>query len=529
MSKRSRKIKIGKELKNKKTIFVPLHSENWALALSQGYLGYPPSDDAIKDMQARYPNGVIGFEETPPGWAMQCDEPGAMVVLKVESYIEGAVEEGGIVILPGLQRVSRVVEAIFASQSELDNFIASYAAFPDVPVDLVPVVVSTQSNDLFGDKEVASSFTVAENPDKIEFETRDAFCGWSARLIDLIEGGEYDDEIERYFSRVAGGRGSNQIMDHARELLHAFDPNASEVDESIWSALVKTTMNSRASHGFDRRQVIDQVEAWLRKKDKIDTKASTWLEVAADVVSARREPPPLTDEGSLGQRASLAFLIAHEPEAVDYLEAGSKVRALVSILSSAYLGYARANASLKKPKSKLDAVLGCAEALEGGKANEVTIDIGRLDGEMNEHDTFALNGEVIAQRARPVSPYRLMLRARALEAGMQLLVDEELGCLYVDLGDSNDLKIFIDEDPSSRPDQPVVRFWAPLMEMKARTPSAAAIKKLLEKSWLTGCALGVNQIGDKNFLCAFVTQLTNTLDRDEFDAHVDHILKMTSS
>lgn len=509
-------------------VYIPLHNENWALSLSRGYLGYPPTDDTVQDVQARYSHGTVGFENMPPSWAMECDEPGAIIVLKATVPCDLVVKNDGIVLLPGLTRISSVTEAIFANQSELDNFVASYAAFPDVPVDVVPCGVSSQSGDLFAGEASKEAIENLEETRLTEFEGRDLYCGWSAGLVNIMEAGGFDGELQEYFGRINIEKSSNAFVDHVRKILLAFDPESTEVDLDIWSAVAETAMNSKSRHGFDRLRLVESVEAWLLEKGKRAPKYSKWLEVAKDVVSARRGPPPLGDDGSLGQRAGVAFLLAHEPATIEFLEAGEKVKALVSTLAMAFLGYARSDVKFKKPLSKMDGILTLAEAIEAGTAGELNIRTGRFDQEMNERDTFSLNGKEIAFRVRSVSSYVLLLRAHAVDAGLQLLVDEDLGRLYLDLGRAADLKIFIDQEALPESSLPVVRFWAPVVEMKARTPSAAALRKLLEKSWSTGCALGINSLGDKDFLCAFVTQLTNTLDRDEFDAHVTNIRKMAA-
>jgi hypothetical protein len=506
-----------------------MHSENWALALSRGYLGIPPTADAIRDIQVNNPGGVVGFASGPPVWAMQCEEPGAMVVLVISLTGMDKVADKEPVFFPGLLRVSRVEKVRFSSQANFDNFFASYSAFPDVPTDLVEAVVFSESADLFDDTEEVEPSIATGPQDEIDASSRDFFCGLSAGLLQILEAGQFDDEVEKFFLALEDHTSNIPIEVHADALLEAFDPRAKNVDQAIWTALVLVLMETRGAHGFDRLDLIDRIENHITSLGEKSEGVETWLEVARDVVSARRDPTPLNDEGSLGQRASLAFLLAHEPGAIGYLEAGPRVSALVSLLALAYQGFARADVSFKRPVSRMDAVLTVAEALETGDVKEFLAEIGHLDSEMNERDVFSLNGTAIVQRERGVSPYRLMLRARALEAGMELLVDEKLGLLFVQTTGAHSLKIFIDEDPSSRRGQPVVRFWAPVVEMKAKKPNAGEVRKLLERSWETGCALGVHTFDDRQHLCAFVTQLTNTLDRDEFDAHVENIGRMATS
>ncbi len=529
MSGNKSKTRGSMKATSSKRFYVPMHSENWALALSRGYLGVPPKEDAIRDIQVKHPGGVVGFGSMPPAWALKCEETGAMVVLVVAVTGEGQVNGNIPVFLPGVLRVSDVEQARFASQAELDNFFASYSAFPDVPTDIVEAVVFEQAGDLFdGGKEI-EPISNPEGQKAIDPYSRDFFCGWSAGLIKVLESGDFDQEVEDYFSNVGSVAANNRVDVHANGLLRAFDPEAKEADQAIWAALVVLAMETRGTHGFDRLDLIDRIDSHLVSCGQKNESVITWLEVARDIVSARRDPTPLDDKGSLGQRASLAFVLAHEPDAIEYLDAGRKVTALVSVLVSAYQGYARAGVNLKRPLSRMDAVLNVAEAVETGSAGEFQAEIGRLDAEMNEQDVFLLNGTTIVQRDKEVSPYRLMLRARALEAGMKLLVDERLGLLFVEPSRADNHKIFIDEDPSSRRGQPVVRFWAPLVEMKAKKPNAGEVRSLLAKSWETGCALGIHSFDGGSHLCAFVTQLTNTLDRDEFDAHVKNIGRMAAS
>jgi hypothetical protein len=57
--------------------------------------------------------------------------------------------------------------------------------------------------------------------------------------------------------------------------------------------------------------------------------------------------------------------------------------------------------------------------------------------------------------------------------------------------------------------------------MTSRLPSSIDLRALLGLSWRTGCAIGTYEVDGQPMLCAYVVLLTNTLDREEFEFHVE--------
>ena len=118
--------------------------------------------------------------------------------------------------------------------------------------------------------------------------------------------------------------------------------------------------------------------------------------------------------------------------------------------------------------------------------------------------------------------YEPLLHARAAEAGIKLQIDPDQGVIYFVPSATNNLKIFVEEDPASTESDPIVRFLIPLGIIGTR--SGSKLQGYLNAAWKTGCAVGVRDTVEGRLACAFASQPTATLDRDEFSFHVSRIL-----
>ncbi|QNP45664.1 hypothetical protein H9L14_14250 [Sphingomonas sediminicola] len=62
---------------------VPLHADNFALALASGYVGGSLKEDAAKDFQSPAGEGLLGFNDSVPTWALSEGEPGDRVIVAI--------------------------------------------------------------------------------------------------------------------------------------------------------------------------------------------------------------------------------------------------------------------------------------------------------------------------------------------------------------------------------------------------------------------------------------------------------------
>ena len=310
----------------------------------------------------------------------------------------------------------------------------------------------------------------------------------------------------------------------ALSALRSLDPDANSNDEVIWISTVETVLAHRAERGFDRRNLVSQLSHVLIGVDGDDSTAEKWIEVAEDVLSAKRDIPHLDDSGSIGQRAALALLIAHEADTISRLSAGDHVKTLVNMVSSGFLGFKRMEVS--RAKSSMDlvaATLWIGEILASDVESSFVVTARTLDQHLRDKDTVSVNGIKLMDRIFETPPYMLMLRARAEEAGFNLIFDRGEGILCVELPDEIGKRIFVEEETPRDASWPVVRFWIPLFPLKARSPNATQLKRLLKIAWKAGCAVGSRSYNGTEFVCAFARQPTNTLDRDEFAFHINRI------
>ena len=509
-----------------KTVFVPMHVDNWALVLATGYLGGRlPVDDPAKDVQELYPRGIVAFAEEIPKWAIDWGDPEDMVVVKVR--LPDVVRIGDYAVAGGLIPLSNVDQALFVSAVARGNFLATFGPFPDVPTDLIPsaVLKGLVADIPVPDKIQARVVSSGDNLAVIR-ERRDMFAGWAAHLLDLLERGDHDAFVASQFRSCASSK-RPEIVDLALLALRSIDPNTSARDELIWTSVVVAVLEKRRERGFDRPALLDNIHNRLSKVDSNDPTITTWIRVARDVVVGRRDVPSLDDQGSIGQRAALALLFAYDVEAIEGLRAGQRVKSLLGPVAAAFGGFTRMAASKAKRSNELvAATLWLADVLASGRDAAFHVSERTMDRRLQTTDLVTIGGVQLMRRDFETPPYILMLRARAGEAGYVLSVDKKSGLLSVTLPREPGIKIFIEHETSGGAYGPVARCWSPLMPLKPRSPSKTDLHQLLATAWATGCALGSRQFHGTEHICAFASQPTDTLDRDEFIFHITRVASL---
>ncbi|WP_170595662.1 hypothetical protein [Ruegeria arenilitoris] len=507
------------------SVFAVVPCEQLARALASGFLGGERSGGVGLPNAAATATGIPCFIDRVPRWALDAVVGDVPAILSISvSGCRVEVAENGSHLLPGVVGMDRVEKVIFQDQGQLDNFRATYTLFPDIPGDLLPLEVDTKSIDEARSEPQGEDDLTCFLGQSVNLRDIDATCGFSALLFDELFEGGLDEEITRFLqSSLLGQVGSLSWPSIAAAALEGISPSASPADLAVWKSVATAITSHIGERGFDRRSVLEEARDLVPTEALGDDEVGKWFKIANDILGARRDLPPLDDHGSIGRRAALALLISQDYEGLAGLEMGRRVGALVRLISGAFTGLSRLPAKYKNEKSRLSATLRLGNLFVRGEGGQLKFSAKKFNEDLSYSDKVVLNGEALIERRTGASPHRMMLSARALEAGLKIAPDDETGRLRITSEKSDETRIFIEDDPVSLKSHPVVRFWTPIRKLTARSPSSAKKRELLELSWEFGCAIGSTEVEGQMTLCAYVVLLTNTLDRDEFDFYVSNL------
>ncbi|MBR1274280.1 hypothetical protein [Bradyrhizobium sp. AUGA SZCCT0283] len=510
---------------SKPTLLVPMHADNWALALASGYVGPSLRSDPAVDIQNLAGGSVLAFPgDVVPAWAINYGEGGPRVLLEVEATSNAQDGPGGVVLLPDIVRATRITLVRFADEEQQRNFVTSYSLFPDVPVALVPSVIGGFSIDSTAHQVPKIDGT------PIDIEARRAieyFAGWVGGLFDELLAGKHEAAIRQHL-RQPGDKPAAL----GSSLLQSLHSSASALDRAIWGTVIEVLSERAAAHGFDKSEVLQQVAQRLEESRVEDLEgAQAWISICTKVVRASIDPPPLDDQRHIGQRAALAALLSPDPRSAaslaETLGAGPIVQSLAMVAARAFDGLSRLDSSRKNTVARLDAILTTAEAITLGSGVDASFTPRRFTQSFGSRDALLIDGKEAFTRELEPRSYGPLLSARAAEAGIKLQIDPDQGGIYFVPSTKNNLKIFVEEDPASTESDPIVRFLIPLGIIGAR--SGSKLQAYLNAAWKTGCAVGVRDTVEGRLACAFASQPTATLDRDEFSFHVSRLLAFTAS
>jgi hypothetical protein len=515
------------------TIFVPMHVNNWVLSLASGYVGGKLGADTSSDVQSIHPEGILAFDKAPPRWAIEWGEAkGDRVILKMDVPGDRITEHEGFMLIDGFIHVNSVELVQFRSKEASNNFFASFSVFPDIPYDLLPTAIYSEDGEVTPppDFEGIRGKSVAPS---VAWDQLDLCAGWAAFLVSLLIDGSSDDLVASQFMSLEGSETGDGFGKYASRALKAVDPGATPQDQLIWAATAEMVLDLRGARGFDRRELIERLErkfSMATEMAKAERSAiEKWLSVAKDIVAAKRDFPPLDDGGAIGQRAALALIVAHEPQALSELSAGKIVKSLVGLVSAGFQGFKRMDA--KEAKTSLElvgATLSMGEALAGLSERDLSFSLRKLNHQFEMSDVVCLNGTELMQRSFGSPPYLPMLQVRAKEEGYQFLVEDDAGLLSMSHPETPEFRIYVEEDVASDARNPVFRLWTPLIALKIRSPSYQNLRKLMVTGWKTGCAVGTRDFKGVDHICAFASHATNSLDRAEFLFHVQRIGHMVN-
>ncbi|WP_370141429.1 hypothetical protein [Bradyrhizobium yuanmingense] len=471
------------------------------------------------DIQKLAGGSILAFQgNVVPVWSINFGEDGPRVLLEVEANEGLTVGSGGFVLLPGVIRTTRVITVRFMDEDQQRNFFASYSLFPDVPISLIPYTIGGISID-------SSAHQIPEiSGDPIDSEARhrlEYYAGWAGGLFEQLWAGKYEAAIREHLRQP--GNSPAKLASSFLQLLH---PSALALDLAIWESTIEVLSRQAPAHGFDKSEVLQEVASRLRDQRVADAEgAEAWISTCKKVIDASIDPPPLDDERNIGRRAALAALLSPDARSAaslsETLGAGPIVQLLAIVAARAFDGLSRLTSTQKDTIARLDAILAAAEAIASGAGVDVVIGPDRIAQTEEGHDILLTEAEDrSAQELEPRS-YKPLLYACAAEAGVELQVDPDRGGIYFVSSSANDLRIFFEDDPTSTHDAPVVRFVIPLGIIGAR--SGNKLQAYLLAAWKTGCAVGLRDTAEGRLACAFASQPTATLDRDEFLLHVGRL------
>lgn len=501
---------------SKSRLLIPMHADNWALALASGYIGASLRSDPAVDIQELAGGSILAFQgDVIPIWAINYGEDGPRVVLEIEADDGVTPVAAGFVLLPGVIRATRVTIVRFMDEEQQRNFLASYSLFPDVPVSLVPGAVGGVSIDSSLDQVPK----IDRNPiDSSARHNLEYYAGWAGGLFEQLSAGKHEAAI-RHHLRQPG----NSPAALASSLLKLLHPSASALDVRIWEATIEVLSKHAPAHGFDRSEVVHEVSTLLIDLRANDAEgAEAWISTCKEVIGAEIDPPPLDDEGHIGQRAALAALLSPDARSAaslsETLAAGPIVQSLAMVAARAFDGLSRLDSSQKDTGARLDAILATAEAVAG-----IDVSIagqGAVDSKGNQ-GMLQGDGEETAAGDLESRSYESLLHSRAAEAGFELQIDRDQSEIYFFPSSADNLRILLEEDPISTQDAPTVRFVIPLETIGAR--SGSKLQAYLLAAWKTGCAVGLRDTAEGRSACAFASQPLASLDRHRFSFHAGRL------
>lgn len=499
---------------------VPMHTDNFALALASGFVGGALREDPAEDLQSQAGTGTIGFHEEVPSWALKQGESGDRVILSFGRHGSAEPIKGSIEWLESPSRITEVKAAYFKDEASLANFVASYDAFPDVATCLVENKISWPVSDLEGgtpDLPTIPSDSEDRRP------ALDFYCGLSAGITRLLETNAHDGAISQYL--LDPGQGLEQS---ARKLLLAFAPKASELDLDLWSAAMSALRARFGKKGFDRRDFLGGIEQRVKN---LGPEAASWIRGCQKVIDAEMDIPSLADNEKIGRRAVLAIMLSHEPTGLkdleDNLEAGPRVSALVTVAVYAFAGLARADESLKTPAGRMNAVLEIGESLLEGKPVELKTFTSRIASDLTRHEAITINGKTALARSIEPPAYLVMLKARIQEAGYKVELVKNSGQIGIRAGNSKSDVIMVEDCPRSTPVNPIVNLVLPLTKVGARL-TFASLKKFMTGAWDNATTVALREIDDTHEVVAMASLPLATLDRDELNFHVERLLRTSA-
>ncbi|UIP06977.1 hypothetical protein LY632_00830 [Erythrobacter sp. SDW2] len=501
-------------------LLVPIHADNFALALASGYLGGSLKSDAARDLQSYAANGLFAFIGEVPAWAISEGEDGDRVLLSLAGEGEAAPGPGTMELLGGPERITTVRSAYFRDEASLANFNASYDAFPDVPMNIV---------------ELAAKWPVCESGERptdlqelpVEQPSRrsdlDFLGGFAAGIIDLLAENTFDEAI-CHFLKEPG----TDLAENGRRLLLALEPRTSQVDVSIWTATIEALRSRFGKRGFDRREFLADVEGRLADHGP---EAESWVRGCQKVIDAEIDIPSLADSEKIGRRAALAIILSHEPSGLEELESnletGPRVRALVTAAVYAFAGLSRIDSRLKSPAPRMEAVLELGDRIATGKPVRVEIETSKTGADLTRHQVIKVGGNSVLERQVEPPAYMVMLKARIQEAGYKVELDGASGQIGIRPGSAKGEFIMVEDCSRSSPGNPIVNLVLPIATLGAR-PTVASLKKLMSAAWENATTVALREVGDSEEVVAMASLPLATLDRDELNFHVERLLKVST-
>jgi hypothetical protein len=500
-------------------MIIPIATDEFARALAAGYVAGDGKGGAMKAGFQEASPLLLAFAGPVPSWALPTDAVGHTVFLTVDmAGLSVSQVASGCFVVPTFLRTERIKEAIFPEQDHLENFKATYAQFPDIPMGTMAFRVSqveTVSADQPSNLPSALRGVTVDGP---TYGVLDAACGWASILVLQLLEGKLDEEVAGSLSAVDGKKSWRELAELS---LASYDRRCTEFDKAIWGAIVEAAIDHRSERGFDRRVLLDDARGRLGDDIREHAEVAKWFAYTRDVLEARRDPPLLNDEGSIGRRAALVILLAHDLSSVEAFKCGLRVASLAKLFVGAFKGISRLGAEFKNDMRRLGAAQEIGERIASGKASSIDYSAKTYDEDLSVLDTVLHDGKPLIQRRAEPSPHLMLLRARVLEAGLRISVDDSTGRLRIISEHKDAIRIFVEDNPIHQKTHPVVRFWTPIRKMTSRLPSSIDLRALLGLSWRTGCAIGTYEVDGQPMLCAYVVLLTNTLDREEFEFHVE--------
>jgi len=511
------------------SLYLPMHSDNWAYFLSSGYIGGAYFENLSNDFQNNTGFLISGFKKFPPSWALIMGDIGAKVVVEIDVTDIKIETHNGYYVAKELIKLTKAKKVYFSSNDELKNFNASYNLFNDVPNNIITTsVISFPKDEKSNDNE---NFKRIKNNDFEELRIqKDLFCGWTSELLDCLEQGNEKTILSHLLKPRVIANQNEPIKNVIISILHAAQGNNYEIDELIWEITAGSVLDKRSFRGFDKFDLIKEIEEKLSANNNINEEIKKWLTTCKKVISAEQNLESYNDEkGKLGRLASLYLIMAHKIDDVNNLitnkSLGPEVGTMLKLVAGAFDGFSRSETERKKDLNKLAILLELSECIQNGVSSEIQPTNIELNHDLSyQIQNYKHKKDIIFKKKLPLPTYIQQLKFCAQKSKIKLYKAEDNNLIYL----LNDKGIKIYCDITKNQNEEVIVFYIPILNNNFLKDNNYLID-IMKLAADIGTPIGIRLFDNEETICSIMYLLTDTLDQDEFDYAINQLAKFPAA
>ena len=512
---------------NENSLYLPMHSDNWAYFLSTGYIGGAYFENLSSDFQNNTGHLLAGFKSFPPLWSINMGDLGIKVVVEIDTNEITILQDEDFYICNDFIQLNKAKHVYFNSDDEFNNFHASYNLFNDVPNKII-----TSSVKLFPQEDVAYNEEFFKRQKINKFEElrtqKDLFCGWTVELLDCLENGSEEIILQHLLKPSVISQPNKPVNNLILSLLQAAQGNNNHLDEFIWEVTISSILEKKSVRGFDSQELINEIEGKLLDKNNFKKDIETWLTLCRKIISAEQDLGAYKDEkGKLGRITALYAIMAYKVEDVNNLitnkSLGPKVSTLLRLVAGAFDGISRSEHQRKSDISQFKMLLDLSERIQNNLKTEITLDKVNISKSLDyQKQNYKFNDDVIFQKKITLPSYIQQLKYCAQKFNINLYKEDDSNLIYLL---HNGTKIFCDAIKIQNKE--IINFYTPALNNKFLKNNNYLIDVLKLASQI-GTPVGVRTILNEDTVCSFIHLLTDTLDQDEFEYTIQQLSKFPS-